>query len=639
MLKKVFAAVFMAAIAVSISSLDVQARGTNSISHNFYAGDSHVLAIRGDGRLWAVGENTYSQLGDGATAARTQAGWVGQRDVRYIAVSASGFNPSDYHSFAIRGDGSLWGWGNNSQGHLGSRTAARRQRPVEILANVSSVSTSPTHTLAVTNSGWLYAWGTNDYGALGQGHTRGFLRPIRVMENVVAASAGHGFSMAITRDGMLYAFGLNSHGQLGDGTTTDRLSPVLVGNDTIDVAAGGRHTLAVLADGSLWAWGANGAGQIGDGTTEDRHSPVQIHEGVAAVAARNTVSPIAERMSHSLAITEDGLLLAWGWNADGQVGDGSSSNRLRPTVILDQVAAAQAGTNSSAAVRADGTLWRWGVLYTGRSGDGIATVSHSPILDDSMDEIRLPSNRPVQIRMTGLRAGTVAPAYTTDYVTVGFGGHSLTMNMQTIITDTIRKYPLLETVAAFGGSYSFNEETQMVAATLAGSRLSLTIGNEHFYLNDARMELQAAPVVREGQIFVPVPVITALGMVFEYQEGRVFAENLKLIIHGTVVDLELPVVNINGEFMYPLREVVERMGGTVRWNAQTRTATAHTEGHAAAFTLGSNSYQVNGRHRNMTPGVMPFIFNDRTFVPIRYIVESLGYSFRVDATQNAIIVE
>jgi alpha-tubulin suppressor-like RCC1 family protein len=94
------------------------------------------------------------------------------------------------------------------------------------------------------------------------------------------------------------------------------------------IAAGYQHSLAVKPDASLWAWGANASGQLGDGTTIDRISPVPIMAGVAAVASG---------AFHTLALKTDGSVWAWGQNWVGQLGDGTSLGRTSPVYVLSGV--------------------------------------------------------------------------------------------------------------------------------------------------------------------------------------------------------------------------------------------------------------------------------------------------------------
>jgi hypothetical protein len=125
------------------------------------------------------------------------------------------------------------------------------------------------------------------------------------------------------------------------------------------IEAGISHSLAIKPDGSLWGWGRNDFGQLGDGTTKNRLTPVRIMGGVAAVMAGRT---------HSAALTTNGTLWVWGDNASGQLGDGTTTRHLKPVRIMDGVAAVAGGVFHTLALKNNGELWAWGGISGPRSG-------------------------------------------------------------------------------------------------------------------------------------------------------------------------------------------------------------------------------------------------------------------------------
>jgi alpha-tubulin suppressor-like RCC1 family protein len=197
-----------------------------------------------------------------------------------------------------------------------------------------------------------------------------------------AVAAGYGHGLALKTDGTVWGWGTNATGQLGNGTTTAATSPVQASGltDVIAIATFGDQyyatSLAVKSDGSVWGWGHNGSGQVGDGTTTTPQKspvPTSITSGVTAVAVG---------LTHSLALTSNGTVLAWGSNGYGQLGDGTNTpQRLMPVQVtgLSDVVAIAAGTYYSMALTRDGTVWTWGENYWGTLGDGMTLNHNSPV--------------------------------------------------------------------------------------------------------------------------------------------------------------------------------------------------------------------------------------------------------------------
>ena len=166
--------------------------------------------------------------------------------------------------------------------------------------------------------------------------------------------------MTILNDdvGVLRTWGHNSFGQLGHGIpggSTDSPGQVGTATNWATVSAGADQTTAIKADGTLWAWGYNAFGQLGDGTTTDRPTPVQV--GTATSWAS-----VSAGGAHTMAIKADGTLWAWGYNAFGQLGDGTTTDRPTPVQVGTDTnwTSVAAGEIHTMAIKADGTLWSWG---------------------------------------------------------------------------------------------------------------------------------------------------------------------------------------------------------------------------------------------------------------------------------------
>ncbi|WP_147447134.1 Ig-like domain-containing protein [Corallococcus sp. CA054B] len=338
------------------------------------AGQFHTLALKQDGTVWAWGNNGEGQLGDGTTTDRLTP--VQVPGLTGVAALAAGLS----HSLALKQDGTVWAWGYNAYGQLGDGTTIRRLTPVQApgLTGITALAAGAGHTLALKQDGSVWAWGFNSQGQLGDGTVTHRLTPGQVpgLTSVAILAAGTYHSLALKQNGTAWAWAINGNGQLGDGTTTQRLAPVQVAGlaGVADLAANNHHTLALKQDGTVWAWGYNNNGHLGDGTPTQRLTPVQVAglAGVADLAAGN---------HHSLALKQDGTVWAWGNNSYGQLGDGTPTQRLTPVQVagLAGVADLAAGNHHSLAVKQDGTVWAWGNNSYGQLGDGTTTNRLTPV--------------------------------------------------------------------------------------------------------------------------------------------------------------------------------------------------------------------------------------------------------------------
>lgn len=195
-----------------------------------------------------------------------------------------------------------------------------------------TMSAGGNHSCGISNTAALYCWGDNTFGQIGDGTTTSKSSPVLINPGVSYSivDAGGNHTCAIRQTGGLYCWGLNSSGQLGDATTTNRSSPVLInaGISYGSVSAGGSHTCGIRSSTSgLYCWELNSSGQVGDASTTDRTAPVLVNAGVS-------YGSVSAGGSHSLGDrSATGAEYAWGNNASGQLGDGTTTNRLSPTAI------------------------------------------------------------------------------------------------------------------------------------------------------------------------------------------------------------------------------------------------------------------------------------------------------------------
>lgn len=334
----------------------------------------------------AWGSNQDGQLGDGTTAPSNTPVVVRlPRSLRYATVRSGVFG------VAVSTSGQVFAWGNNVYGQLGDGTTINRLKPVRVKlprgVTVKTARAGNLFTLALTTTGRLLAWGFNGAGELGNGSTQTGRRPAPVKlpkgVTITAISAGYDSALALTKTGRVLSWGSNVAGQLGNGTGNERHVPGYVklpGHTKItSIAAGNKTGYAVTSAGRLLAWGLNQQGGLGDGTITPRETPVQVRlpNGVKVVAA-------TAGLLHALALTTEGRVLAWGYNTDGQLGIGSVTDQHVPSWVklpkgTKKITALAAGRFFSMALTAGHHILAWGLNDEGQLGDGSTMDSLRPV--------------------------------------------------------------------------------------------------------------------------------------------------------------------------------------------------------------------------------------------------------------------
>jgi alpha-tubulin suppressor-like RCC1 family protein len=259
------------------------------------AGLDHSCAVTSNGLAWCWGPNWTGQLGDGTTTDRPGAVRV-ERSGGGSLTGVTAVSAGASFSCARTGDGTAWCWGSNINGRLGSGTTWERQperlRAVRVrkagggaLAGVTAISAGFAHSCARTSGSAAWCWGSNGSGEVGDGTRIERFRAVRVersgggsLARVATVSAGESHSCARTGDGAAWCWGSNASGQLGNGARgiprPRAVRVVKAGGGPLArvaaVSAGGWHTCAVTSDGTAWCWGSNASGQLGDRTTTRR---------------------------------------------------------------------------------------------------------------------------------------------------------------------------------------------------------------------------------------------------------------------------------------------------------------------------------------------------------------------------------
>ncbi|MBK8093331.1 MAG: hypothetical protein IPK32_15415 [Verrucomicrobiaceae bacterium] len=258
-------------------------------------------------------------------------------------------------------------------------------------------------TLAAQAASTPFSWGGNSAGQLGDGTTTDSLTAVAVdtsgvlsEKTIVAlsscASASH--TLAVASDGTVYGWGYNYNGELGDGTTANPYSPVavsmtgaLAGKTVVAVAAGYYHSLALTSDGLLFAWGKNSSGQLGNGSTTDSTTAVAVD--MAGALSGKSVTAITCGGEFSAAATSDGLVFTWGSNSVGQLGNATNTNSTVPVAINTSgvlsgkvVTQISAGLAHMLACTSDGHVYSWGIGASGCLGNGASVSSNVPVAVD-----------------------------------------------------------------------------------------------------------------------------------------------------------------------------------------------------------------------------------------------------------------
>jgi alpha-tubulin suppressor-like RCC1 family protein len=361
-----------------ISPVDVVGltSGVGAIAVGYY----HTCALTSGGGVRCWGRNTNGQLGDGTTIQRTH-----PVDVVGLSSGMSAITAGNGHTCALTSGGGVKCWGDNSKGQLGDGTNTQRTSPVDVSglsSGVVAIGAGYYHTCALTNTGGIKCWGDNTFGQLGDGTNTPHTSPVDVSglsSGAGAIGVGYYHTCALTSGGGAKCWGNNIFGSLGDGSTTQRTSPVdVVGlsSGVSAITAGYAHTCALTSGGGVKCWGLNTNGQLGDGSLTQRTSPVDV------VGLTSGVSGITTRFLHTCASTSSGGTKCWGDNSKGQLGDGSTSTRTSPVAVnglSSGVLAVDVGYYHTCALTGTGGVKCWGDNTNGQLGNGFAVTEMTPV--------------------------------------------------------------------------------------------------------------------------------------------------------------------------------------------------------------------------------------------------------------------
>lgn len=310
------------------------------------------------------------------------------------------------HSIAVRSDGTVYTWGSNWGGALGTGNSINSYVPVPVVTSgvlsgkiITQVAAGWDHfSVALSSDGKVFTWGYNNDGQLGNVTHTGSSVPVAVNMNEVMAgktivqiAVGFFHCMALSSDGKVFCWGYDGAGQLGNGPENTCCNPtavdttgVLSGKTIVQIAAGGYHSVALASDGTVYSWGYNSNGQLGHGTGS-LASNVPVAVLTSGALSGKTIVQIAAGAAHTLALASDGTLFSWGANSEGQLGNGTNTNSNAPVEVVKTgvlsgktITQIEAG-GISLAVTSDGGVYTWGGNSYGELGDGTFNNSNVPV--------------------------------------------------------------------------------------------------------------------------------------------------------------------------------------------------------------------------------------------------------------------
>lgn len=344
------------------------------------AGGFHTCALTSSGGVKCWGYNNMGQLGDNSNINRNTP--VSVSGLSNATAVSAGY----LHTCALTAAGGVKCWGLNSVGQLGNGSNTSSNIPVDVNGLTSgaiAITAGNNHTCALLTNGTVKCWGYNSNGQLGNNDPNKASSNIPVLvsglSNAIAISGGEFHTCALTTSRGVKCWGGNGNGQLGDGTNAERLLPVDVNTLTSGVAAisaGNFHTCALTIGGALKCWGSNGHGQLGNNSTNNSNVPVGVSGFSSGAVA------IVAGIGQSCAQTETSGMKCWGENVDGRLGDGTTTERHTPVDVNGMsngvVIAVTTGFGQSCALTSLGQQC-WGRNAEGQVGDGTNTQRTTPV--------------------------------------------------------------------------------------------------------------------------------------------------------------------------------------------------------------------------------------------------------------------
>lgn len=360
------------------------------------AGDQHVCAVSNSGQVYCWGLGTSGQVGDGNFSSRsvpTPVNISGLGAVSFAEVKA-GLN----HTCARTTQGKVYCWGEAANGKLGNASVTNQATPGLVLAtsgsfeNIKSLDVGDRHACAIKGDGQMLCWGEQSTeGRLGNNATANANRPAVVQvgsyiskRSFSSISLGSDNTCAAGTDGKAYCWGAGVSGKLGNGSV-DRAVPLatntlsIPGEQFLHVATGVSHSCGLALSGKVYCWGQNNEGQLGNGSNVMSAVPVEVDTNIVGLNDPGTgdneflgFKSISVGFSHTCALYANGIAYCWGYGLFGQLGGGSTLSQSRPAAVSGSLTFKQIDTGDyhtcGIATNNKAYCWGWGAL--GRLGNG-----------------------------------------------------------------------------------------------------------------------------------------------------------------------------------------------------------------------------------------------------------------------------
>lgn len=347
-------------------------------------GRYHTTALKSDGTIWSWGDDKNLQFGDGIGISSLTPVQEATDSTEWVYISSG-----EQVVTGIKADGSVYSWGLNASSQTGNGELGINSSDYAVESNLPAFiefAYSNTGNMMIKEDGTLWGWGVNSDGNLGNGTKQQLNIPVQESTKStdwVSISMGEQFSAGLKSDGTIWCWGSNGNGQLGVNPeeTSSSLVPIqesTLATDWVALDAGYDHVVALKSDGTLWSWGANGNKQLAYDTGSENYSYIPVQEQTNATDWQ----AVAGGTSYSAAIKTDGTIWSWGSNFSGNLGDNTTTESAVPvqefTLSTDWVEV-KIGMYQTVALKSDGTIWSWGSNNSGNLGTGNTNNSSVPL--------------------------------------------------------------------------------------------------------------------------------------------------------------------------------------------------------------------------------------------------------------------